>query len=134
MNRLGGRFWLIEEQNIIVVSEHETGLRRGLSKAADAASHELLGSLWEGSPSSPQLAALLPFSPARQRISLRPRLVRRSIPLAGLDSSSTDAAIGTTVGKRIPDFDMVLNNGITVSTGRLIGECKPTFLFFFATW
>ena len=58
----------------------------------------------------------------------------RSIPLASLDSSATGATIGTTVGKRIPDFDMLLNNGITVSTSGLIGEGKPTFLFFFATW
>ncbi len=74
--QIGGGFWLIEEPEISVVNEQETGLQRGLGKPADAASRALLGSLWEGSPSSPRLAALLPFSPARQRISLRPRPVR----------------------------------------------------------
>ena len=58
----------------------------------------------------------------------------RSIIRTSSDSSSTSATIGTTVGNRIPDISMRLNNGNTVSTGSLIGEGKPTFLFFFATW
>ena len=57
-----------------------------------------------------------------------------SIPPTSSDLSSTSATIGTTVGNRIPDVSMRLNNGSTVSTGSLIGEGKPTFLFFFATW
>ena len=74
------------------------------------------------------------FANASKDLSEAPAGEASSIPLAGLDSSSAGATIGTTVGKRIPDFDMLLNNGITVSTGGLIGEGKPTFLFFFATW
>jgi len=58
----------------------------------------------------------------------------RSIVRTSSDLSSTSATIGTTVGNRIPDISMRLNNGSTVSTGSLIGEGKPTFLFFFATW
>ena len=57
-----------------------------------------------------------------------------TIPPTSSDLSSTSATIGTTVGNRIPDVSMRLNNGSTVSTGSLIGEGKPTFLFFFATW
>ena len=48
--------------------------------------------------------------------------------------SSTSATIGIKVGNRIPDVSMRLTDGSTVSTGSLIGEGKPTFLFFFATW
>ncbi len=50
------------------------------------------------------------------------------------DLSSAVPTIGTTVGYRVPDISMVLNNGNTVSTGSLVREGKPTFLFFFATW
>ncbi len=58
----------------------------------------------------------------------------RSIPSFSADIASTSAKIGTKVGNRMPDVSMRLNNGNTVSTGGLIGEGKPTFLFFFATW
>ncbi len=74
------------------------------------------------------------FANSSRNLPEAPTEEARAIPLASLDQSSTGATIGTTVGKRIPDFDMVLNNGNTVTTGSLIGEGKPTFLFFFATW
>ena len=57
-----------------------------------------------------------------------------SITRTSSDLSSAVATIGTSVGYRIPDISMVLNNGNTVSTGGLVREGKPTFLFFFATW
>ena len=58
----------------------------------------------------------------------------RSVPSFSADIASTSAKIGTKVGNRMPDVSMRLNNGNTVTTGGLIGEGKPTFLFFFATW
>ena len=58
----------------------------------------------------------------------------RSIPSSSTDVASTSAKFGTGVGDRSPDVSMRLNNGNTVSTNRLIGEGKPTFLFFFANW
>lgn len=58
----------------------------------------------------------------------------RSIVSPNADVSFASATIGGNVGNRIPDVDIRLYNGDTVSTSKLVDEGKPTFLYFFATW
>ena len=41
--------------------------------------------------------------------------------------------IGNRVGSRIPDFTLELADGATVTSASLVGQGRPTFLFFFAT-
>ncbi len=41
--------------------------------------------------------------------------------------------IGQEVGNRIPDFNLALADGTTVSATSLVGKGQPAFLFFFAT-
>ena len=49
-------------------------------------------------------------------------------------SSSTGLEIGNKVGNHLPDFDLRLVDGSTVSSADLVSMEKPTFYFFFATW
>ncbi len=49
-------------------------------------------------------------------------------------SPSTGLEIGNKVGNHLPDFDLRLVDGSTVSSAELVSMEKPTFYFFFATW
>jgi hypothetical protein len=44
------------------------------------------------------------------------------------------AETGTNVGNRIPDFELVLLDGSTVTSGGLVQRREPAFLFFHAVW
>ena len=44
------------------------------------------------------------------------------------------AKVGNSVGDHIPDFELRLADGLTVSSAALLAERRPAFLFFFATW
>ena len=44
------------------------------------------------------------------------------------------AKVGNSVGDHIPDFELRLADGVTVSSAALLAERRPAFLFFFATW
>ena len=43
-------------------------------------------------------------------------------------------AVGTDVGKTLPQFEFTLSDGTKKSTAQLADQGKPVFLFFFATW
>ena len=45
----------------------------------------------------------------------------------------TGENIGVEVGKRVPHFELRLADGSTVTTGELLADSQPTFLFFWAT-
>jgi|TARA_B100001971_G_scaffold85267_1_gene78815 hypothetical protein len=42
--------------------------------------------------------------------------------------------VGGFVGNSIPEFDMTMLDGSTVSSESLATAARPTYLFFFATW
>ena len=44
------------------------------------------------------------------------------------------ANIGSNVGERVPDFELTLVDGSTVSFVSLMESDRPTFLFFFSTF
>ena len=50
------------------------------------------------------------------------------------DEPPGDVEIGSKVGNRVPDFDMLLADGSTVTTSDLLAANKPVFLMFFASW
>ena len=50
------------------------------------------------------------------------------------DEPPGDVEIGSKVGNRVPDFDMLLADGSTVTTSDLLAASKPVFLMFFASW
>jgi hypothetical protein len=41
---------------------------------------------------------------------------------------------GSSIGERVPDFQMQLADGSVVTSASLLSDGKPVFLFFFATW
>ncbi len=43
-------------------------------------------------------------------------------------------AVGTDVGKTLPQFEFTLIDGTKKSTAQLSSQGRPVFLFFFATW
>lgn len=47
-------------------------------------------------------------------------------------SNSTQA--GSSVGNFAPEFELLLEDGTSVTLARLREESQPTFLFFFTTW
>lgn len=58
------------------------------------------------------------------------------VPPESADAASDPVtfAIGSNVGERIPDFAITLVDGSTVTSGELMAQRQPTFLFFFETW
>lgn len=48
--------------------------------------------------------------------------------------SSEDAVQGIAVGNKVPNFDIRLISGDTISAANLVEEDKPAFYYFFATW
>ena len=49
-------------------------------------------------------------------------------------SPSTGLEIGYDVGNHVPNFDLKLVDGRTVTSAELVSGDKPAFYFFFATW
>ncbi|MCH7745546.1 MAG: hypothetical protein IIC84_05670, partial [Chloroflexi bacterium] len=45
-----------------------------------------------------------------------------------------DVSVGHKVGDRVPDFELSLDDGTSVTSVSLIEDGKPVFLFFLATW
>jgi len=56
--------------------------------------------------------------------------------LAAAPAAAAQAPVetGGFVGNHIPDFDMTLVDGSTVSSASLLTAAEPAYLFFFATW
>ncbi len=50
-----------------------------------------------------------------------------------LQSKTTDVKIGTKVGQRVPEFTMRLTDRSQVTSGDLLENDKPVFLYFFAS-
>ena len=42
--------------------------------------------------------------------------------------------VGGSVGQHIPDFELRLSGGASLSSATLLADRQPAFLFFFATW
>ena len=53
---------------------------------------------------------------------------------AGVEPVPASYVVGNDVGERIPDFAITLVDGSTVTSGELLAQEQPTFLFFFETW
>jgi hypothetical protein len=51
-----------------------------------------------------------------------------------VESGPASYVIGNKVGERIPDFAITLVDGSTVTSGEILAQERPTFLFFFETW
>jgi len=49
-------------------------------------------------------------------------------------AAQAPAQTGGLAGNQIPDFDMTLVDGSTVSSASLLSAAEPAYLFFFATW
>lgn len=65
-----------------------------------------------------------------------------SLPTSSLATSTAqptaqvirDVSVGHKVGDRVPDFELSLDDGTSVTSASLIEDGKPVFLFFLATW
>jgi len=74
---------------------------------------------------NPDVPATLP--PTSAPSALKPTTIPNSAP-------PSLAETGTNVGNRIPDFELVLLDGSTVTSGDLVQRREPAFLFFHAVW
>ena len=48
--------------------------------------------------------------------------------------ASTGREVGSDTGNYVPEFDLQLVDGSTVTSAELVSTDKPAFYFFFATW
>ncbi len=55
-------------------------------------------------------------------------------PRAVADDVAVPVKVGGSVGEHIPDFELRLGDGSSVSSAALLADRQPAFLFFFATW
>ena len=56
-----------------------------------------------------------------------------AIPAAEVETPSV-SSVGSSVGDLVPEFEMLLIDGNSVTSAGLKNTGKPVFLFFFATW
>lgn len=48
--------------------------------------------------------------------------------------TSTELEVGSDTGNYVPEFDLRLVDGSTVTSAEMVSADKPVFYFFFATW
>ena len=48
--------------------------------------------------------------------------------------ASTGREVGSDTGNYVPEFDLQLVDGSTITSAELVSTGKPAFYFFFATW
>ena len=87
-------------------------------------------------PQQPPLQATVQPSPTAKPFPgpTAPSLATEPSPAPPPPSPRASVKIGSSVGDRIPDFEMRLVDGSTVTSTSLLSESRPVFLYFLATW
>ena len=87
-------------------------------------------------PQQPPLQAMVQPSPAADPspVPTAPSPAGGPSPAPQPPLTSAEVKVGSSVGDRIPDFEIRLVDGSTVTSASLLSESRPVFLYFVATW